>query len=262
VLGVPPPPRQPLAIVLSQHGDTVTGQLNLSGWLPLVADVTGILAPDGALTLQGGQSWPGGPLCRPPGGWRIASWNGRYDRATDALAGAFSFVTQKHLSSCYYTTLDVTGNNLSLARRQIQPARFEGHWQGTVITRTCTAVGWTDCFASDTGEAFDLVLTQQGNSVSGRLGSFGNPNTGQAVSGTVSADGGSLALQASNTNPQSGGITIWRMTSWATTADVIGRMQGGYSWIHETHWTLGPNAGTVWSKSYTAELRNVVRMPW
>ena len=77
--------------------------------------MTGTVALDGSMTLQGGESWGRDDFCRPAGSWNIVSWNGRYDRATDGIAGDFSFVTQKHLSSCYYDQdLNVNAMRMSL----------------------------------------------------------------------------------------------------------------------------------------------------
>src|SRR5262252_8329603 len=48
---------QTFALTLRQDGQALTGQINLTGsWLRLVANVTGTIAADGTMTLQGGDS--------------------------------------------------------------------------------------------------------------------------------------------------------------------------------------------------------------
>src|SRR5438094_1997587 len=49
---------QPLSLVLNQTGNALSGQINLSGWLTRVADVSGTIALDGTMSLQGGSTWP------------------------------------------------------------------------------------------------------------------------------------------------------------------------------------------------------------
>ena len=50
------------------------------------------------------------------GGWSVAGWHGRYDAVTDTISGDFTFVTQKHLSSCYFTNdLLVNATSMSLS---------------------------------------------------------------------------------------------------------------------------------------------------
>src|SRR4029453_1737523 len=77
---------QPFALTLRQDGETLTGQINLSGWLPRVADVTGRVTSGGVMTLQGGDSWPAGEFFFPAGGWNIPGWNGRFDAQSNTIA--------------------------------------------------------------------------------------------------------------------------------------------------------------------------------
>src|SRR5262245_63269693 len=87
---------QAFALTLRQDGGALTGQINLTGnWLTRVANVTGTIAADGAMTLQGGDSWPASGFCQPSGGWNITGWNGRYDAGTDTITGDFAVVTQE-----------------------------------------------------------------------------------------------------------------------------------------------------------------------
>jgi hypothetical protein len=256
---------QEFALVLNQTGNTLAGQMNLAGWLlGRVANVTGTIAADGAMTLQGGDSWPASGFCLPAGGWRISSWNGRYDARTGTIAGDFSFVTQKHLSSCYYTQeLAVNAMNMLLQRGTLSDQPFAGHWQGTYAVGRCTPVGWTLCTPNPTSEVrFDLNLTQNGNIVSGSatLIPFSNliPLT---VSGSVSAEG-ILTLTGSRTESVSSGTHIIRLSGWSTTKDAVGRLQGSFSYVDEVEWTAGAEQGRTFSTSYDAELRNVIRVPW
>lgn len=144
----PPTGAQALSLLLQQAGDTLIGQINLGGWLARTADVTGSLAADGSFVLQGGMSWPAGSFCQPAGGWRLTAWRGRYDPRTDAISGSFSYVTQKHLSSCYYLQdLMVDATTMSLSRGMLADPVFTGHWQGTATQTHCTHVGWTSSCA-------------------------------------------------------------------------------------------------------------------
>jgi len=264
VTGGPPTLPQPFSLVVNQTGDALSGQINLSGWINLVADVTGTIAQDGTISLQGGSSWPADDFCTPAGGWHIASWNTRYDSRTDMITGGFSFVTQKHLSSCYYDqNLTVNGSSASFVRGRAPNAPFEGHWQGTYIVRTCTPVGWPFCYPQQAGEfPFDLTLTQHGTTVSGTLGFFsGTPPDGIPVTGTVGADGVTLTLQVSWSRPVSGATEVLRLTAWTTARDAVGRMQGSFSFIDEVHWNAGINQGTVYSSTYDVALRSVILVP-
>ena len=58
---------QAFALALEQNGDTLTGQITLTGWIQRAATVTGTIAPDGTMTLQGSDSWPALEFCQPAG---------------------------------------------------------------------------------------------------------------------------------------------------------------------------------------------------
>jgi hypothetical protein len=253
--------------VLKQDGNRLSGQMNLAGWLlGRVAAMTGTVQSDGSMTLQGGDSWPAIP-CQPAGSWQIVLWNGRHDVRTDTISGDFTFVTQKHLSSCYYTPdLMVNATNMSLSRGNIPDESFAGHWQGTYAVPRCTPVGWSTCYPSPppTGEvSLDLQLTQSGTAVSGTATVIPISNsTPFPVNGTIAPDGSSLVLTGSRTWPSSNGTDIVRLTSWSTTRDTIGRLQGTFSYIEEYLVMSGPDQGRTLSTSYDAELRNVIRVPW
>ena len=129
--GLPPGPLA-IGLLLRQDGNTLSGQINLTGWIGRVANVTGTIAPDGAMTLQGSDSWPRFGFCVPAGGWNIESWNGRYDAQTNTIDGDFTFVTQKHLSSCYYEqNLRVNATSLTLRQGALADPTLAGHWQGS-----------------------------------------------------------------------------------------------------------------------------------
>jgi hypothetical protein len=264
VFGLTPPSGpQPLSLVLDQTGAGLSGQINLSGWLSRVADVTGTIAPDGTISLQGGSTWPAARIgCQPAGGWQLASWSTRYDPQRRAMTGAFFFTTQKHLSSCYYlSSLLVSATDVSLARGATVTPPFQGHWQGSYHIHACTPVGWPSCYPMQAGDyPFDLTLTQSVSAVSGSL-SFLTGTNALPVSGS-GADGMTLALAGSLDLPMSGAAEILRLTSWSTTRDTIGRMQGSFGFIYEITWNSGTNRGRVWSSSYEAELRSVVLVPW
>jgi hypothetical protein len=256
---------QPFALTLRQEGETLTGQINLSGWLPRVADVTGTIASNGAMTLSGGDSWPAGEFCFPAGGWNITGWNGRFDAPSNTISGDFGFVTQKHLSSCYYLQ-DLQVNATTMALRPGAPpdATLAGHWQGSYAIRKCTPVGWNTCIPTPSASDFavNLQLTQNGTAVSGSIVgiTFAN-STPLPVTGSMSGPA-ALTLDGSRTEDVSSAIHIIRLTAWSVTIDAVGRMQGPFSYIDEVRWTSGANAGTTWSTSYDAELRHVVRVPW
>ena len=254
---------QQFALVLNQTGETLTGQISLAGWMTgRVANVTGTLAADGAMTLQGGDSWPARGFCEPAGGWRISTWNGRFDAGTRTIAGDFSFITQKHLSSCYYMSdLSVSATNMRLEPGTLPEQPFAGHWQGTYAIGRCTPVGWPSCTPSPSGDVrFDLNLTQTGNTVSGTamLIPFSNA-TPLPVTGSVSADG-MLTLTGARSELVSSATHTIRLTGWSTMKDNVGRLQGTFSYVDEVEWTGGPDRGRTFSTSYDSELRNVIRV--
>lgn len=185
IAGGPPAGPQAFSLLLSQDGSSLVGQINLGGWLPRVADVMGTVSADGTVTLQGGQSWPAGDFCQPAGGWRITAWNMRHDAHSGTISGAFGFVSQKHLSSCYYMSdLAVDATGVSLSRGTLAADTFTGHWQGTVVTMGCRTVGWLTCSTIPGENRFDLNLTQDGRLVTGTLGVF----AGLPLTGTVEGD--------------------------------------------------------------------------
>ena len=254
-----------MSLAVNQNGEILSGQINLSGWLPRVANVDGTVAPDGSMTMRGGDSWPSSGFCLPAGGWNIVSWNARYDAPTDQITGVFTYTTQKHLSSCYYESqLMVNATNVVLRRGAVVDRSFAGHWQGTYKIAKCTDVGWTNCalFIPDYEPQFNLRLSQSGSTVTGELTNipYGN-STPLPVSGSAAS---APALTLSGARPQGIGVgtETFRLTAWNVTRDDIGRMSGTFSYIDETQWTGGPNAGTTWSITYDAELKFVVRVPW
>jgi len=265
--GAGPTGTQALSLILTQTGTTISGQINLTGWFSLVADVTGTIAPDGTMSLQGGSSWPASnDSCRPAGGWQLVSWNGRYDPRNDTIAGSFSFVTQTRASSCYYIqSLAVNATSLSFTRGAVSSSPFQGHWQGTLSVRDCSTVGWAACYPLVAGDviSFDLRLTQNGTSVSGTLARLsGTPPDGIPVTGSASPDGLTLTLGGSQNLPSGAAVEVVRITGWSTRRDTIGRLQGSLSFIYETAWTSAPRIGSVWSSSYDADLHSVVLVPW
>jgi hypothetical protein len=263
VIGAPNGP-QVVALALRQDGGIVNGQINLSGWLTRVASVTGTIGADGAMTLQGGDTWPASDFCQPAGGWSIAGWRGRYDAITDTISGDFNFVTQTHLSSCYFTNdLLVNATSMSLSRGALPAASLAGHWQGTYTIRACTPVGWTTCPKPNNDVTLDLQLSQVGSDVSGTATSIPFSNsTPLPVSGTAGANAATLVLNGWRSEPVGAATHVLRLTSWSMTIDAIGRMQGPFTYLDEVRWTQGPNMGDTWSYSYDADLRYVVRVPW
>jgi hypothetical protein len=257
---------QAFALTLRQDGGALSGQINLTGnWLTRVANVTGTIASDGTMTLQGGDSWPASDLCAPAGGWSITGWNGRYDAVRDTISGDFAFVTQKHLTSCYWTSdLRVNATAMSLSHGTLPAASLAGHWQGMYAIRGCTPVGWTICpkpIGSDV--PLDLQLVQDGSLVSGAITGIPFSNlTALAVTGTAGANASTLVLDGSRSESVSAATHVVRLTSWSVTIDAVGRMQGTFSYIDENQWTQGPSAGTTSSYSYDADLKYVVRVPW
>lgn len=158
----------------------------------------------------------------------------------------------------------MNATNLSLRRGSMPDQPFAGHWQETYVIPRSTAVGWPDCTPNPMGDVrFDLQLTQNGNTVSGTVISVPfSSATPLLVNGTISADGASVVLTGSRTEPVSSATYVVRLTGWSTTRDAIGRLQGTFSYIVEVHWTSGPEQGRIFSTSYDAELRYVVRVPW
>lgn len=224
--------------------------------MPRIADVTGTVAPDGTISLQGGMSWPAG-VCQPGGEWRLTTWNTRYDARADSITGAFSFVTQKHLNSCnYLPALSVEVTRISLSRGPLAGPNFAGHWQGTVVATGCTTVGWSTCFPPNGGDVFEMNLLQDGTQIRGTLGAA------FALTVTGSVDGNVLRLNAVHVAPESGGVRTLRVADWSTQRDTVGRLTGTYRLIDEFVWTAGPNSGSTWSLTYNMELRSVVRVPW
>src|SRR4030095_2259786 len=105
--------------------------------------------------------------------------------------------TQKHLSSCYFTSnLLVNATSMSLSHGALPAESLAGHWQGTYAIRACTPVGWTACPKPGENEVtLDLQLCQAGSDVSGTatLIPFGN-STPLPVSGRAGANATTLVL--------------------------------------------------------------------
>jgi hypothetical protein len=266
IAGAPAGP-QAFALALRQDGNRISGQINLTGWIARVASVTGTIASDGVMTLQGTDSWPALEFCQPAGEWSITGWNARYDALTDTIAGDFSFVTQKRLSSCYYTQdLRANATSMSLRHGAPPPATLAGHWQGTYAILQCTPGGWSSCTPRPNPGYFvplDLQLSQDGSVVSGAITTIPFSNvTPLPTEGSVGTNVSTLNLRATRSEAVSGGTHVVRLTSWDTTIDAVGRLQGTFSYVDEVRWTEGPSAGTTWATSYDAELRHVVRVPW
>jgi len=255
---------QPFALILRQDGDVITGQINLTGWIERVAAVSGTISADGTITLHGGNSWPAAGFCVPAGEWRLESWNARFDARTNTIAGAFAFVTQKHLSSCYYQQdLPVNAMSMTLSPGVIPKAPFAGHWLGTYLVVNCRTVGWNTCIPSPSGEvAINLQLSQDGATVTGSATgiSFAN-STPLPVAATGVVDP-ALNLTRSRSEIVGGGTHTIRITRWSTARDAVGLLQGTFTYVDEVSWTSGPNQGTTWSSTYDAELRNLVKVPW
>ena len=257
VAGGAPADPQPFALLLNQNGTILTGQINLGGWLPRVANVTGSVTDDGVMTLEGGMAWPAQDFCVPAGGWHLTSWNARVGPRSSGITGAFSFVTQKHLSSCYYMQdLQVNATIVSLTPGTLAEPTFAGHWQGSAVQTNCRTVGWQFCYPSLPANGFDLRLTQSGAAVTGTIGAA----AGLPVTGSVAGD--TLRLEARRETPVSGATEITRLMDWNTRQDSIGRLIGSYRYAVDVTWNAGPNAGETWSTMYDIELQNVVRVPW
>jgi hypothetical protein len=140
------------------------------------------------------------------------------------------------------------------------PLPFAGHWQGYFSIRSCTFVGWKDCWPEVPTEsyAFDLVLNQTDDSVTGQLTLSGHP---VALNGRVSFDGRTLTLQGEMTRQVSGATEVTWLTGSSITRDTIGHMQGSFSYVFEARWNAGVNSGTTYSTSYVADLVSVVLIP-
>ena len=229
-----------------------------------MATVTGTIDDNGTMTLQGSDSWPASEFCGPAGGWRITGWNGRFDARSTTIAGDFVFVTQKHLSSCYYDqNLQVNATSMTMHPGGIVDTTAGGHWQGTYAIRKCTPVGWNNCtpapWPTDVALTFDL--TQTGSALTGKM--VGVPfSNSTPLPLTGNANGSTVTLNGSRTEDVSGATHTIRLTSWSVTIDSVGRMPGSVSYVDEVAWTSGPNTGKTWSTSYDAELKYVVRVPW
>jgi hypothetical protein len=264
--------RQPMSLVLQQTGSSLSGQINLSGWVTRVANVLGTVAADGTMSLQGSDAWSQGDnSCSPAGRWQIESWSTHYDASRRAIVGTFGFSTQHSVTSCYFDDhLMANATNVVLAPAPVTPATFTGHWSGNLVIDSCVPVGFTSCHLDYVGNlfqrpSFDLLLTQTGNSVAGTL-SIPNlvPVIGNAVpvTGVIGADGATItALSGSAGWVISGGTETVRLTAWSTSRDSIGRLIGTFSFVDEVDWNPGVNGGAVYSKTYNVELQYVVVVP-
>ena len=85
------------------------------------------------------------------------------------------YTTQKHLSSCYYTSdLMVNATNVLCAAALPSILVSAGHWQGMYTIVKCTPVGWPSCVPPipDYDPPFNLRLSQSGSTVTGELTTF------------------------------------------------------------------------------------------
>ena len=174
-----------------------------------------------------------------------------------AIAGTFdySYSTSDPLEVSHGQTI---GEIVSAQRLLLEPSTtaFSGTWQGKYVVKSCTFVGWTvDCYPLPTsGHTADLTLTltESGAALTGslRLGSHVALMTGDVR-------GGVLTLTGSGQKPESGGTASIQVTTWSTTRDALGRMNGAFGYVA----AFTENTGRVLASTYDAGLVSVVLVP-
>lgn len=254
-----PSASEPFALVLRKEGNTITGQINLSGWITRTATVSGTIDDLGTMTLTGGDSWPAAAHCYEAGSWNLTSWRARFDPHSRTIIGDFGFFTQIAYNACLGPqSLDVTGTDMSMRPvPQAPPSSVAGHWQGTYVIRSCVRSRGGQCEQLYDGTEFpvDLDLDQTASGVTGVI--VGLLNSSRPLEVTGSFNGTAFSLAGSRTSTISGGSEIVRLASWSTTVDAVGRMQGGFGYVEEYVSSSG-----LRSESYEAELKYLVRVPW
>lgn len=253
-----PSASEPFALVLRKEGNTITGQINLSGWITRTATVSGTIDDLGTMTLTGGDSWPAAASCYEAGSWNLTSWRARFDPHSRTITGDFGFFTQIAYNACLGPqSLDVTGTDMSMRPvPQAPTSSVAGHWQGTYVIRSCVRSGAGRCHQLSDGTEFpvDLDLDQTPSGVTGVIVGLLDS---RPLEVTGSFNGAAFNLAGSRTSPTSGGSSSLRLTSWSTTVDAVGRMQGGLGYMSEY-----VTSSMVSSESYEAELKYLVRVPW
>ncbi|MGE3275122.1 MAG: hypothetical protein AB7O67_08410 [Vicinamibacterales bacterium] len=106
-----------VTLTVTGSGARATGVLTIDTWLP--DGMTVVVQADGSVVHVSGSTMAtsGGYCQEPPWTFTLESWNATVDASGRRLTGAFTFRTQKHLTSCYFVNdLVVHADLLQLAR--------------------------------------------------------------------------------------------------------------------------------------------------
>ena len=105
-----------------------------------------------------------------------------------------------------------------------------------------------------------MMLTQTGTMVVGTVSI--DPVHPLAVTGHAEATTLTLDEATVDLGLQSGvDAQILRLRAWTSTRDDLGRMQGAFTYVVETHWTPQRQPAVTWTITYDADLDGVVAVP-
>lgn len=221
----------------AQTGDSVVGSM-------FGADVTGLEA-QGEATLSG--------LKLP-----AASFDSRVEvratlRLVDQIAsftGTFHVVQTFAVSCGIPLAFDAEILTANRVPFDSSPASYAGTWRGNYVVQSCTKIGWRDCYPEQAGGSYSfyLELIQAGSSVTGRLILDHAPSLGSGdydIVVTGSGDAGQLVLRG--TWKSTDGRSSTRLLTWSTTRDVLGRMNGSFSYTSDYQ-----TISDVYSSTYDA----------
>jgi hypothetical protein len=257
---------RPFVLRLAQAGSSATGVLTIGtppmppGAADITVNLAGVVASDGTVTLSGAK--PAASSLDSAGDVEVQRFVVRRSAQT-GLSGTLDYVIRYTPSQNFETLMTTRSAEIASATRIASEPfpsslSMQGHWVGMYVVRACTVSGWPSCIAyfPDRTYAFDLMLMQTGGTVSGSLNIGGGAIP---VNGTVSSN--MLTLQGSATFQGSGGFDVVSLISWATTTTAVGEMQGSFSYVRESHFTVGVDAGTVKTVTYNLDLVSVVLVP-
>ena len=226
---------------LSQTGTNVFGVLTVGGVVNIgggvSVEVSGTVNQSGLLTLTGSRT--AASAFDSNGDVQVTRFAMQRD-IQRGLTGSLEYVVRYTPQQNPETGSISWAGDLTTASRvgdDTQPSSFTGHWVGNYIVRQCVPVGWTLCWPEMANHIypFDLRLTQSGTTLTGTMAwSSPAPANMLAVTGRTSLD--FLIVEGTATGVQSGvDADVLRITEWATTRDNLGRMQGSFSFVRETH---------------------------
>lgn len=212
------------ALRIVRTGATYSGVFNVYSQN---VNVTGVMAPDGALEMTGRKA----PAIAGDSDVEITTLRVRLNEGV--TIGTLEYVVRgMPVSGFVFGDVrhsgQITGAERVADASGFNEARFSGTWQGKFAVRQCNWVGWLWCYPFEEIEThtFTLRLSQTGNEVSGTLTILPMEIP---VTGTVT--NGLLELTGQSSRVISGGTEEARLTAWSSRRDLAGSMSGSFAFV-------------------------------